>query len=85
MWDTHIRTDYQAITKKPAGPAGAGINGKNLDYFDAVVFANATGEMALDEEQKKALLSFVQGRRQGLRRHPRRARRQLQVARVRAS
>jgi uncharacterized protein len=59
MWDTHIRTDYQAITKKPAGPAGAGINGKNLDYFDAVVFANATGEMALDEEQKKALLSFV--------------------------
>jgi type 1 glutamine amidotransferase len=59
MWDTHIRTDYQAITKKPAGPSGAGVNGKNLDYFDAVVFANATGEMALDEEQKQALLSFV--------------------------
>jgi type 1 glutamine amidotransferase len=54
MWDTYIRTDYQLITRKPV-PA----NGKNLGFFDAIVFANSTGEMTLDEEQKKDLLSFV--------------------------
>jgi type 1 glutamine amidotransferase len=54
MWDTYIRTDYQLLTKKTI-PA----NGKNLNYFDALVFASPTGEMPLDEEQKKDLLSFV--------------------------
>ena len=33
-------------------------NAKNLDYFDAVVFYS-TGELAMDDEQKAALLSFV--------------------------
>jgi uncharacterized protein len=54
MWDTYIRTDYQLLTKK-----NIGANGKNLTFFDAVVFASSTGEMTLDEEQKKDLLSFV--------------------------
>ncbi len=54
LWETYIRTDYQLITKGKAG-----INAKNLDAFDALVFANTTGEMALDDAQKKDLLSFV--------------------------
>jgi type 1 glutamine amidotransferase len=54
LWETYIRTDYQLITKGKAG-----INAKNLDAFDALVFANTTGEMALDDGQKKDLLSFV--------------------------
>jgi type 1 glutamine amidotransferase len=54
LWETYIRTDYQLITKGKAGT-----NAKNLDAFDALVFANTTGEMALDEGQKKDLLSFV--------------------------
>jgi type 1 glutamine amidotransferase len=54
LWETYIRTDYQLITKGKAG-----INAKNLDAFDALVFANTTGEMPLDDGQKKDLLSFV--------------------------
>ncbi len=54
MWQAYIRTDYELLTKKPVGA-----NGKNLTQFDAVVFANSTGEMPLDDDQKKDLLSFV--------------------------
>jgi uncharacterized protein len=54
LWDTYLRTDYQLITKKKLG-----MNTKSLPFFDAIVFANSTGEMTLDEEQKKDLLSFV--------------------------
>jgi type 1 glutamine amidotransferase len=54
LWETYIRTDYQLITKGKAG-----INAKNLNAFDALVFANTTGEMTLDDGQKKDLLSFV--------------------------
>jgi type 1 glutamine amidotransferase len=54
MWDTYLRTDYQLLTKKNVGN-----NGKNLAFFDAVVFASPTGEMTLDEDQKKDLLSYV--------------------------
>jgi type 1 glutamine amidotransferase len=54
LWETYIRTDYQLITKGKAGT-----NAKNLDAFDALVFANTTGEMALDDGQKKDLLAFV--------------------------
>ena len=53
LWDTYIRTDTQLITKKKLEN-----NAKNLDYFDAVVF-DTTGELAMDDEQKSALLSFV--------------------------
>jgi type 1 glutamine amidotransferase len=54
MWDSYIRTDYQLITK-----GNAGINGKNLNAFDALVFVNTTGEMDLSDSQKQDLLSFV--------------------------
>ncbi len=53
LWDTHIRTDVQLITKKKLP-----MNAKNLDFFDAVFFMT-TGELPMDEEQKAALLSFV--------------------------
>lgn len=53
-WDAYIRTDYQLLTRKNIGS-----NAKNLTSFDAVVFANSTGEMTLDDDQKKDLLSFV--------------------------
>jgi type 1 glutamine amidotransferase len=54
LWDAQLRTDYQLITKKKLTA-----NAKNLDTFDAIVFANSTGEMTLDEDQKKDLLAFV--------------------------
>ena len=53
LYDTYIRTDTQLITKKKL-PA----NGKNIDFFDAVLFYT-TGELAMDAEQKAALLKFV--------------------------
>ncbi len=53
LWDTYIRTDTQLITKKKLDA-----NGKNLDYFDAVMFYT-TGELPLGDEQKAALMSFV--------------------------
>jgi uncharacterized protein len=53
LWDTYIRTDTQLITKKKLGA-----NGKNLDFFDAVVFYT-TGELEMDASQKADLLSFV--------------------------
>src|SRR5437763_1706936 len=54
MWEAYLRTDYELITKKNIGR-----NAKNLTQFDALVFANSTGEMALDDDQKQDLLSFV--------------------------
>lgn len=53
LWDTFIKTDTELITKKKLGG-----NAKNLDQFDAVFFYT-TGELAMDDEQKAALLSFV--------------------------
>jgi uncharacterized protein len=53
LWDTYIRTDTQLITKKKLE-----MNGKNLDFFDAVLFYT-TGELDLDEQQKADFLSFV--------------------------
>ena len=53
LWETYIRTDTQLITKKKLE-----MNGKNLDYFDAVAFYT-TGELDMDDSQKADLLSFV--------------------------
>jgi len=52
-WDTVLRTDCSAITKKPL-KYGA----KNLDAFDAVVFFT-DGDLDMDDSQKADLLSFV--------------------------
>jgi uncharacterized protein len=54
MWEAWLRTDYEWITKKKMDR-----NTKNLDFFDALVFANSTGEMDLDDQQKHDLLAFV--------------------------
>ena len=32
---------------------------KNLDYFDALVFVSTTGELDLDDSQKKDMMSFI--------------------------
>ena len=53
LWDTFIRTDAELLTKKKLTA-----NAKNLDYFDAVVFYT-TGELEMDDQQKKDLLSFI--------------------------
>jgi type 1 glutamine amidotransferase len=54
MWEAYLRTDYELITKGKVGR-----NGKNLNEFDAVVFASSTGEMDLSDDQKRDLLSYV--------------------------
>src|SRR5450432_423452 len=54
IYDTYIRTDTQLLTKQKL-EAG---NAKNLSYFDAVIFYT-TGELDMDDQQKKDLLSFV--------------------------
>jgi uncharacterized protein len=54
LYDTYIRTDCQLVTKQKIA-AG---NAKNLNYFDAVLFYT-TGELDMDDQQKKDLLSFV--------------------------
>jgi type 1 glutamine amidotransferase len=54
LWDTYIRTDTELLTKGKVGP-----NGKNLDEFNALVFASTTGELDLTDQQKKDILAFV--------------------------
>lgn len=54
LWETYIRTDTEPITKGKMHP-----NGKNLDYFDALVFASTTGELDLTDQQKKDMMSFI--------------------------
>jgi type 1 glutamine amidotransferase len=61
MWEAFLRTDCEWITKKKPDR-----NAKNLDAFDAIVLANSTGEMPLDDEQKKAFLAFVHDEGKGL-------------------
>ena len=53
LWNTYLRTDCTAITKKPLK-----WEAKNLDAFDAVVFFT-DGELDLDASQKADLLAFV--------------------------
>lgn len=55
LWEAILRTDTELITKKNLG----GRNTKNLDYFDALVFVSTTGEMDLDDSQKKDMMSFI--------------------------
>jgi hypothetical protein len=54
LWTTFMRTDTEWITKGKTGR-----NGKNLDYFDVLVFASTTGEMDLTDEQKKDMMAFI--------------------------
>ena len=54
LWDAELRTDTKLITKKELKR-----NAKNLNYFDAIVFANTSGELNLDASQKQDLMSFI--------------------------
>jgi type 1 glutamine amidotransferase len=53
LWDTTIRTDTEAVTKKQLE-----YNAKNLNDFDAVLFFTG-GTLEMDAQQKADLLSFV--------------------------
>src|SRR6201997_3806680 len=53
LWDTTIRTDTEALTKKKLE-----FNAKNLNDFDAVLFYTG-GNLEMNDEQKAALISFV--------------------------
>jgi uncharacterized protein len=55
LWDTMLRTDTELLTKKDFG----GRNAKNLNYFDVIVFASTTGELDMDDQQKKDMMSFI--------------------------
>jgi uncharacterized protein len=55
LWDTTLRTDTELITKKDIKER----NRKDLNYFDALVFASTTGELNLTEDQKSDMMSFI--------------------------
>ena len=54
LWDIMLRTDTELITKKSLK-----MNGKNLDYFDALIFLSTTDELDLDDSQKRDMMSFI--------------------------
>ena len=53
LWDTVIRTDTEALTKKKLE-----YNAKNLNDFDAVLLYTG-GTLEMDDQQKADFLSFV--------------------------
>ena len=53
LWETTIRTDTEALTKKKLE-----YNAQNLNNFDAVLFFTS-GELELGVQQKADVLSFV--------------------------
>jgi uncharacterized protein len=53
LWDTTVRTDTEALTKKKLE-----FNAKNLKDFDAVFFFTG-GDLEMEPQQKTDLLSFV--------------------------
>ncbi len=54
LWDTTLRTDTELLTKKDLGR-----NAKNLNDFDALVFASTTGELDMRDDQKTDMMSFI--------------------------
>ena len=54
LWDATLRTDTELLTKKDLGR-----NAKNLDYFDLIIFASTTGELDMDADQKRDMMSFI--------------------------
>ncbi|MEP7361781.1 MAG: ThuA domain-containing protein [Acidobacteriota bacterium] len=53
MWDTHLRTDPEPLTKRKLE-----YNARNLNSFDAVLFYTG-GNLAMDEQQRADLMSFI--------------------------
>lgn len=60
LWEALLRTDVELVTKKDLSR-----NTKNLDYFDALVFMSTTGELDLDDSQKKDMMSFIKDEGKG--------------------
>ena len=58
LWDATLRTDTELITKKDLN-SPKGLNRKNLNYFDALVFASTTGELDMTDDQKADMMSFI--------------------------
>jgi type 1 glutamine amidotransferase len=54
LWDTEMRTDTELLTKKKLEN-----NAKNIDYFDLLIFASTTGELEMDDSQKKDMMAFI--------------------------
>ncbi len=61
LWETYIRTDTEWITKKKVDRG----NAKNLNYFDAIVFASTTGELDLDDSQKADMMTAIKDEGKG--------------------
>ena len=59
LWDTVIRTDTEALTKKKLE-----YNAKNLNDFDAVLFYTG-GTLEMDDQQKADFLSFIRDEGKG--------------------
>jgi type 1 glutamine amidotransferase len=57
LWDTEIATNTEILRK--GEKAGSGFTPLNLLNFDAIIFANTTGELPLDEQQKKDIVAFI--------------------------
>jgi type 1 glutamine amidotransferase len=55
LYEATLRTDTELITKKEIKER----NVKNLNYFDALVFASTTGELDLTDDQKQDMMSFI--------------------------
>jgi uncharacterized protein len=53
LWDSTLRTDAEALTKKKLE-----YNAKNLTNFDAVLFFTG-GDLEMDAQQKSDFLSFI--------------------------
>lgn len=53
LWDTTLRTDAEALTKKKLE-----FNAKNLNDFDAVLFYTG-GDLGMDAQQKADFISFI--------------------------
>ena len=63
-WDSEISTD-PAIIRAAEKPVGE-FTPLNLANFDAIVLASTTGEIPLEDQQKKDLLAFVHDEGKGL-------------------
>jgi len=53
LWDTTLRTDTEALTKKKLE-----YNAKNLNDFDAILFFTG-GDLEMDAQQKADFISFI--------------------------
>jgi uncharacterized protein len=60
LWDTTIRTDTEALTKRKLE-----FNAKNLNSFDAILMFTG-GDLEMDAQQKADFLSFIHDDGKGL-------------------